>query len=99
VGQFGYGRPAILVVVERWAPDVELGSIGMETSDTIVLRRFHDGGFDDSMVDHPGQPAGYGHADGTVWTWTGRWRPLGGGVDRRLYDLVVTGDESGRPTA
>jgi hypothetical protein len=32
---------------------------------SIVLRRFHDGGLDDSVVDHPGQPADYTHTDGT----------------------------------
>jgi hypothetical protein len=66
----------------------------METTDTIMLRRFHDGGFDDSIVDHPGQPADYVHTDGTVWTWKGRWRPLGGGLFRRVYDLVVPDNDS-----
>jgi hypothetical protein len=44
---------------------------------SIVLRRFHVGGFDDLVVDHPGQPADYTHTDGTVWTWKQRWRLAG----------------------
>ena len=66
----------------------------MRTDTRIALRRFHGGGFDDSIVVHPGQPADYFHADGTVWTWKERWRPLGGGVYMRVYDLVVPDDDS-----
>jgi hypothetical protein len=44
-----------------------------ELSVSIRLRRFHDGGHDDTVVDHPGQPADYTHTDGTVWTWKQRW--------------------------
>jgi len=40
------------------------------------------------VVDHPGQPADYVHTDGTVWTWRGRWRVLGGSHHMRVYDLV-----------
>jgi hypothetical protein len=46
------------------------------------------------MVDHPGQPADYVHTDGTVRTWKGRWRPLGGGRHMRVYDLMPDGTES-----
>jgi hypothetical protein len=74
----------------------------MTVADTrIVLRT---GGADDSIVDHPRQPAGYVHSDGTVWTWLGKWRLVGGAregdriVDRdhlRSYDLVVpSGDDT-----
>jgi hypothetical protein len=59
----------------------------------IVLRRFRGAAIDDLIVNHPGQPADYTHTDGTVWTWKGRWRPLGGGMYQRLYDLVVPGDD------
>lgn len=69
----------------------------MAVADTrIVLRT---GGAGDPIVDHPGQPADYVHADGTVWTWLGRWRLVGGVrkgdriVDRdqlRMYDLVMS---------
>jgi hypothetical protein len=61
----------------------------------IVLRT---GGADDPVVDHPGQPADYVHADGTVWAWHQRWRLVGGVGDGermagqlylRLYDLVT----------
>ena len=45
-------------------------------------------------MDHPGQPADYVHTDGTVWTWKGRWRPLGGGQHVRVYDLIPDGAES-----
>jgi hypothetical protein len=41
------------------------------------------------MVDHPGQPGDYVHTDGTIWTWKGRWRPLGGGRHMRVYDLAA----------
>jgi hypothetical protein len=68
----------------------------MTAEDTrIVLRT---GGGDDPIVDHPGQPADYVHSDGTVWTWLGRWRLVGGvregdrivGRDLlRMYDLVM----------
>ena len=74
----------------------------MTVADTrIVLRT---GGANDPMVDHPGQPADYVHSDGTVCTWLGRWRLVGGVregdriVDRdhlRSYDLVVpSGDDT-----
>jgi hypothetical protein len=73
----------------------------MAVADTrIVLRA---GGSGDPIVDHPGQPADYVHTDGTVWTWLGRWRLVGGVrmgdriVDRdllRMYDLVMSsGDD------
>lgn len=32
----------------------------------------------DLMVDHPQQTADYLHAHGTLWTWQGRWRIVGG---------------------
>lgn len=45
----------------------------------IILRgvRAADGS-GDLMVDHPEQPADYRHMDGTLWTWNGRWRLIGG---------------------
>jgi hypothetical protein len=68
----------------------------MTTADSrIVLRT---GGADDLIVDHPGQPADYVHSDGTIWTWLGRWRLVGGvreadrivsGDHLRMYDLVL----------
>lgn len=74
----------------------------MTVADTrIVLRT---SGADDPIVDHPGQPVDYVHTDGTVWTWLGRWRLVGGIrqgdwiVDRdllRMYDLVMpSGDDT-----
>ena len=45
------------------------------------------------IVDHPGQPADYVHTDGTVWTWQGRLRLLGGGHYMRVYDLVLPGTD------
>jgi hypothetical protein len=45
------------------------------------------------VVDHLWQPADYAHADGTVWTWRGRWRPLGGGHYMRVYDLMDAGTD------
>jgi hypothetical protein len=75
---------------------MRLGCIGMTTEDArIVLRT---GGADDPVVDHPGQPADYVHAGGTVWTWHQRWRLVGevrngermvGQIHLRLYDLVT----------
>jgi hypothetical protein len=64
----------------------------------IMLRgvRVDDGS--DLMVDHPEQPANYRHVDGTLWTWQGRWRIVGGvrlegrrvgGAHIRLYDLAT----------
>jgi hypothetical protein len=68
----------------------------METPDTrIVLFVFTSAGDPENpIVDHPGQPADYVHADGTVWTWKGRWRPLGGGRHMRVYDPVPDGTDS-----
>jgi hypothetical protein len=68
----------------------------MEAPDTrIVLFVFTAAGDPKNpMVDHPGQPADYVHTDGTVWTWKGRWRPLGGGRHMRVYDLMPGGTES-----
>jgi hypothetical protein len=37
----------------------------VEADSRIVLHR--PGGTDDLIVDHPGQPADYLHADGTLW--------------------------------
>ena len=72
----------------------------MTTEDShIVLRT---GGVDVAVVDHPKQPADYVHADGTVWTWRQRWRPVGGVRERdrivgrvhiRVYDLVTRGPD------
>ena len=55
------------------------------------------------VVDHPGQPAGYVHTDGTVWTWQAqRWQPVGGvqddegrrgSIHLRVYDLAVPGTD------
>jgi hypothetical protein len=70
----------------------------MTTEDTrIVLRTGRE---EDPIVDHPGQPADYVHADGTVWTWHQRWRLIGGvregerivgRVHLRAYELVTPG--------
>jgi hypothetical protein len=68
--------------------------IGMVTQDArIVLRGDQFGEVDDPIVDHPGQPADYVHADGTVWTWQDRWRIVGG-VHLRLYDLAMPSADS-----
>ncbi len=48
---------------------------------SIVLRRGQGGLADDLIVNHPGQPADYTHADGTVWTWHRGWRLVGGFQD------------------
>jgi hypothetical protein len=78
----------------------------MTTPDTRIVLRGHQGGHStDTIVDHPGQPADYVHTDGTVWTWRGRIRLVGGvrvrgGVGRvggahlRMYDLVTPGTDS-----
>jgi hypothetical protein len=81
---------------------MKLGSIGMTTSDTrIALCVWKNGELSFLIVDHPGQPADYVHADGTVWTWHERWHLVGGVreadqiVDRdrlRAYDLVTSED-------
>jgi hypothetical protein len=65
----------------------------METPDTsIVLFVFTAAGDPKNpIVDHPGQPADYLHTDGTVWTWKGRWRPLGKGVNGQV--LVPAGGQ------
>ena len=86
-----------------------LGSVVMTAPDTrIVLRGAHAGEAEDLIVDHPGQPGDYVHADGTVWTWRERWRIVDGvregvrrvgGVHLRMYDLVAPGTDSGRPDA
>lgn len=60
------------------------------------------------IVDHPGQPAGYIHTDGTVWAWHERWHLVGGVRDRdrtvrrihlRAYDRVTPGAESNESTS
>ncbi len=78
----------------------------MTTPDTRIALRGPDvGEVDDVIVDHLGQPADYVHTDGTVWTWRGRIRLVGGvrvrgGVGRvgsahlRMYDLVAPGTDS-----
>lgn len=66
----------------------------MTTPDTrIVLRSREVGEINDSIVDHPGQPAGYVHTDGTVWTWQDRWLIVSG-VHLRVYDLVAPSTDS-----
>jgi hypothetical protein len=69
----------------------------------IVLRT---NALDRLIVDHPDQPADYVHADGTVWTWHGRWHLVGGVRDGerivgrlhlRAYDLVTPRGESDGP--
>jgi hypothetical protein len=68
----------------------------------IVLRMV--GEVDDVIVAHPGQPADYVHADGTIWTWQERWRLAGGHLENgrsvgatllRLYSLVTRSTRSG----
>jgi hypothetical protein len=79
----------------------------MTAPDTrIVLRGRQVSEGNDLIVDHPGQPADYVHTDGTVWTWQGRWRLVGGvrdvhergriiGRDHlRAYDLVEASTDS-----
>lgn len=75
----------------------------MTTPDTRIVRRgLEVGEVSEPIVDHPGQPRDYFHADGTVWTWQDSWRKVGG-VDLRVYDLVTrimlrkTGRETGGP--
>jgi hypothetical protein len=73
-----------------------------EAETRIVLYDFRPGESIDLIVDHPGQPADYVHADGTVWTWRERWRPIDGVIDERggrrggthlrVYDLVTPAD-------
>jgi hypothetical protein len=78
-------------VTDRWA----LGSVGVTTPDSrIVLRGDQTGLANDPIMDHPGQPADYIHADGTVWTWQERWRIVDG-VHLRMYDLVEPDDLTG----
>jgi hypothetical protein len=78
----------------------------METEDMrIVLRGDQAGEESEQIVEHQGQPADYVHADGTLWTWKGRVRPVGGvqddrggrigGVHLRVYDLVTPDADSG----
>lgn len=79
----------------------DLGSIGMTTPDSPIVLHGAQGGLAyDPIVDHPGQPADYTHTDGTVWTWTRRWRIVGAkfsvlpeqrvlGTHLRVYDLMV----------
>jgi hypothetical protein len=55
--------------------------------DVRIMLRSQLGGSHDLTVEHPGQPEDYTHADGTVWTWKGRWFILRG-VRVRWYDLV-----------
>ena len=76
-----------------------------EAETRIVLYDFPPGGeLIDLIVDHPGLPGDYVHADGTVWTWRERWRPIGGVIDERggrrggthlrVYDLVTPGTDA-----
>lgn len=74
----------------------------MTAEDPHIILRGVDG-VDDLTVDHPGQPADYVHADGTVWTWRERWRVVGGARERggvvgavhlRVYDLVTRSTDS-----
>jgi hypothetical protein len=66
----------------------------METTTRIVLCTGSDA---DPIVDHPWQPEDYRHTDGTVWTWSHRWRLIGGAredkmagpVHTRVYDLLT----------
>jgi hypothetical protein len=69
----------------------------LATTTRIVLRTGSD---EDPIVDHPGQPADYIHADGTVWTWHRRWRllgrlrdddPISNPIHIRAYDIVTPG--------
>jgi hypothetical protein len=71
----------------------------MTTGDTRIVLRV---GGDRVIVDHPGQPEDYVHADGTAWTWHQRWHLVGGvrngqeiygRIPLRAYDLVTPGDE------
>lgn len=69
----------------------------------IMLRDRETGDLNYPVVDHPGQPADYVHTDGTVWTWLGRWRLVGGVRDNkglifdrihvRVYDRVLPGTD------
>jgi len=75
----------------------------METEDTrILLRGDVAGEAIEVMVEHPEQPADYVHTDGTVWTWEGRVRLIGGvehdgrrvgSIHLRVYDLVTPGGD------
>jgi hypothetical protein len=68
----------------------------MTTEDTRIVLRVLTAAGDPSnpVVDHPGQPADYVHTDGTVWTRQARrWRPLGGGVHLRVYDLLMASSD------
>jgi hypothetical protein len=60
----------------------------MTVADSRIVLRI--GGTDDPIVEHPGQPADYVHTDGTVWTWLGRWRLVGG---VRKGDLVMSSED------
>jgi hypothetical protein len=68
----------------------------METPDTRIVLFVSTAAGDPNnpIVDHPGQPADYVHTDGTVWTWKGRWRPLGSGQHLRVYDVSRDGTQS-----
>lgn len=67
-------------------PKGTLDAIDMDADPRIVLRA-EAGEVDDLIVEYPGQPADYTHADGTVWTWQHRWLIIRG-VRLRLYDLA-----------
>ena len=67
----------------------------MEDDMRIILHR--PGGTDDQVVEHPEQPEDYIHANGSRWTWVGRWRVVGGtphrggtvgGTHIRVHDPV-----------
>jgi len=61
----------------------------MTTEDArIVLRTRPEDGLVFVIVDHPEQPAGYVHTDGTVWTWHQRWHLVGGVPDRDGVGMV-----------
>ena len=72
----------------------KIGGANLRVYDLLTRIMLRGAQVDGLIVDHPGQPADYVHADGTVWTWRERWRPLGGGRYLRVYDLVKPSTDS-----
>jgi hypothetical protein len=74
--------------------------IGMGTPDTRIALFVLTAACEpkNPIVDHPGQPEDYVHTDGIIWTWKGRWRPLGGARYMRVYDLMHEAPGQTTPT-